>query len=287
MSGNLEWRYAAPISYSNVRLVWNAFRALGALLIVIAGAVALAQGLSSAGFAVGVAVLILLDAIYRLRHDGAVTRLLVIDITLIGFGMMLWGPAAFVPLAAFLYFLTAAMLLTSLSESAILVGYGLLWGAPITLVAPVLSQEAGVDAAAAGLEVSATVVFVIGIITLLAAAGLTLHKAARRNTEALETERKASLVKNEFVSMVSHELRTPLTSIAGFTDTLRASWADLEPGEINEFLDIMQREAAHLSDLVEDVLVIPRLEAGQIRPSRASSSSRPQRPHWTTWAAAR
>ncbi|MCH8888321.1 MAG: KTSC domain-containing protein [SAR324 cluster bacterium] len=74
-----------------------------------------------------------------------------------------------------------------------------------------------------------------------------------------------SEIKNEFVSMVSHELRTPLTSIQGFTDTLTESWDVLEAAEINEFLAIIREETTHLTDLVEDILVIPRLEAGQLR----------------------
>ncbi len=65
--------------------------------------------------------------------------------------------------------------------------------------------------------------------------------------------------------MVSHELRTPLTSIAGFTDALRESWANLDDKEIEEFLIIMRRETGHLRDLVEDILVIPRLETGHLR----------------------
>jgi signal transduction histidine kinase len=92
-----------------------------------------------------------------------------------------------------------------------------------------------------------------------------LFAATQAQREALETERRAGALKNEFVSMVSHELRTPLTSIAGFADTLRDSWPLLSAKEIDEFLAIMRRETGHLSDLVEDILVIPRLEAGHLR----------------------
>ncbi|MDP8959291.1 MAG: HAMP domain-containing histidine kinase, partial [Actinomycetota bacterium] len=74
----------------------------------------------------------------------------------------------------------------------------------------------------------------------------------------------AGQMKNEFVSMVSHELRTPLTSIAGFADTLRSSWKDIGPEEIDEFLGIINEQAEHLFQLVEDILVIPRLEAGRV-----------------------
>jgi two-component system phosphate regulon sensor histidine kinase PhoR len=114
-------------------------------------------------------------------------------------------------------------------------------------------------------ETLATLIFIAIIAQLLISAGQSLHAAIERQRAALESERRASQLKDEFVSMVSHELRTPLTSIAGFTDTLRESWQRLSPEEIDEFLVIMRREAAHLNNLVEDILVIPRLEAGHLR----------------------
>ena len=100
---------------------------------------------------------------------------------------------------------------------------------------------------------------------LLLSTGRAVHQAYEKQREALETQRRALEIKNEFVSMVSHELRTPLTSIAGFTDALRESWANLSTDEIEEFLVIMRRETSHLRDLVEDILVIPRLETGHLR----------------------
>jgi two-component system, OmpR family, phosphate regulon sensor histidine kinase PhoR len=72
-------------------------------------------------------------------------------------------------------------------------------------------------------------------------------------------------IKNDFVSMVSHELRTPLTSIAGFAETLSSDWPRLSQPEIEEFLGYIAKQANYLGDLVEDVLVIPRLEAGRLR----------------------
>jgi signal transduction histidine kinase len=76
---------------------------------------------------------------------------------------------------------------------------------------------------------------------------------------------EAHRIKDDFVAMVSHELRTPLTSIAGFADTLVESWKELPEGEVDEFLGIINRQALYLGDLVEDVLVIPRLEADRLR----------------------
>lgn len=82
--------------------------------------------------------------------------------------------------------------------------------------------------------------------------------------DARRLSEEAHTIKNDFVAMVSHELRTPLTSIAGFSDTLVASWRDLPEEEVDEFLWIIHRQALYLGDLVEDVLVIPRLEADRL-----------------------
>ena len=114
--------------------------------------------------------------------------------------------------------------------------------------------------------------------SLIAAAGLvvisiglllyTLRATVRWRHKVADAERErdmANVMKNDFVAMVSHELRTPLTSIAGFAETLEAGWRDLDPGEIDEFLEIITKQAHYLGELVEDILVIPRLEAGRLR----------------------
>ncbi len=104
----------------------------------------------------------------------------------------------------------------------------------------------------------------VAVVAILAA--VRAVRAARgREDFATQSADRARRMKNEFVSMVSHELRTPLTSIAGFTDTLLESWKNLPAEEIDEFLTIINKQAVHLSELVEDVLVIPRLEAGRLR----------------------
>lgn len=109
-------------------------------------------------------------------------------------------------------------------------------------------------------------------IALLVIAGLSVATAAwiavRSNLRVRQAERaaeEAHSIKNDFVAMVSHELRTPLTSIAGFADTLINGWKDLPEGEVDEFLYYIHKQALYLGDLVEDVLVIPRLEAGRLR----------------------
>ena len=75
--------------------------------------------------------------------------------------------------------------------------------------------------------------------------------------------------------MVSHELRTPLTNIAGFALALKESWRTFDPAEVDEFLDVMCREADHLRALVDDVLVVPRLEADKLLIEPADFPLRP------------
>ncbi len=104
----------------------------------------------------------------------------------------------------------------------------------------------------------------VGLAALFAALRITA-KGRQREREILRLSDEAHTIKNDFVAMVSHELRTPLTSIAGFADTLVNGWTDLPAEEVDEFLRIINRQSIYLGDLVEDVLVIPRLEANRLR----------------------
>jgi len=105
---------------------------------------------------------------------------------------------------------------------------------------------------------------VVGIACVFWALAITRH-GRQREREVVRLSEEAHRIKNDFVAMVSHELRTPLTSIAGFADTLVESWKELPNDEVDEFLSIINRQAIYLGDLVEDVLVIPRLEADRLR----------------------
>ena len=77
-------------------------------------------------------------------------------------------------------------------------------------------------------------------------------------------ERELDKLKTDFISVVSHELRTPLTSIKGYTDLL-LSGATGEISELQgEFLGIIQSSTTRLSNLINDILDISRIESGTI-----------------------
>ncbi len=81
-------------------------------------------------------------------------------------------------------------------------------------------------------------------------------------TQARLTER----MRVDFVANASHELRTPLATLSGFVETLQGPAAEDEPAR-RRFLDIMAREAARMSRLIDDLLSLSRIELDKhVRP---------------------
>jgi two-component system, OmpR family, phosphate regulon sensor histidine kinase PhoR len=77
---------------------------------------------------------------------------------------------------------------------------------------------------------------------------------------ALRTRERLDLEKDEFISNVSHELRTPLTSIIGYLELLQEGDAgDLSSAQA-ELTDIVARNAGRLLTLVEDLLLLSRIQ---------------------------
>jgi len=76
--------------------------------------------------------------------------------------------------------------------------------------------------------------------------------------------RNLERMKSAFVATVSHELRTPLTAIKGFISTLLMDSEDaFTPEERREFYSIIDQETDRLTRLINDLLNIARIEAGE------------------------
>jgi len=80
--------------------------------------------------------------------------------------------------------------------------------------------------------------------------------------------REVDRMKSSLISTVSHELRTPLAAIKGYTTTLLAEDVQWDPKAQHEFLKIISSETDRLSDLVNDLLDMSRIEAGNLIVSR-------------------
>lgn len=82
--------------------------------------------------------------------------------------------------------------------------------------------------------------------------------------EAVERLEQADRMKDALVSTVSHELRTPLTSILGYATMLAdGDFGDLE-GPVEQMLDRIIKNGERLRSLVEDLLVLARVNAGHL-----------------------
>ena len=78
-------------------------------------------------------------------------------------------------------------------------------------------------------------------------------------------------LKNELVSTVSHELKTPLAAIKAYTATLRQN-PELYAEKREEYLRIVEEQADRLSRLIDDLLLVTRVEAGQLLRRRTITS---------------
>jgi two-component system phosphate regulon sensor histidine kinase PhoR len=75
---------------------------------------------------------------------------------------------------------------------------------------------------------------------------------------------RLELVRQEFLSNVSHELRTPLTSIMALAETLEAGAID-DQEHNRRFLSIIQKNAARMHHLIDDIMELSAIEAGNVR----------------------
>ncbi len=94
------------------------------------------------------------------------------------------------------------------------------------------------------------------------------ERVAKRTTElaiAKEQAEEADHLKSAFLATMSHELRTPLNSIIGFVGIILQGLAGPLNSEQEKQLTMVYRSAKHLLDLINDVLDISKIEAGEIK----------------------
>jgi signal transduction histidine kinase/DNA-binding response OmpR family regulator len=95
------------------------------------------------------------------------------------------------------------------------------------------------------------------------------HTVLQEKTLAAEA---ASHAKSLFLANMSHEIRTPLNVILGYTDLLRSSDSAISSGERMEHLDAVSRSGNHLLAVINDILDLSKIEAGQMQYERVAFS---------------
>ena len=85
---------------------------------------------------------------------------------------------------------------------------------------------------------------------------------------------QASEHKSQFVSSMSHELRTPLNAIIGLTEMMVTNAARFGTEKAQEPLQRVNRAGTHLLGLINQVLDLSKIEAGQARAQSADRAAR-------------
>ncbi len=118
-------------------------------------------------------------------------------------------------------------------------------------------------------------------------AQLQLELRERKQAEQQLTERnqqlalsneelaRATRMKDEFLANMSHELRTPLNAILGMTESLQEAVFGPTTAKQNKALQTIERSGSHLLELINDILDVAKIEAGQIELDCASTAIAP------------
>ena len=103
---------------------------------------------------------------------------------------------------------------------------------------------------------------------------MALRKARLREAERERLRAAEELVqmRNDFVASVSHELRTPLTAILGFTEILQERWGEIDERTRLEWIEKIAHAAGRQRKLVEDLLLMTRVERGDLSFARGPIS---------------
>ena len=96
-----------------------------------------------------------------------------------------------------------------------------------------------------------------------------LEKASADLKTALAAADTANKVKSEFLAAMSHELRTPLNAVIGFSEVMvNEVFGPLGNERYHEYAESIRGSGTHLLGLINDVLDMSRLNAGELRLSR-------------------
>jgi signal transduction histidine kinase len=133
--------------------------------------------------------------------------------------------------------------------------------------APELAQ-AVLRARAAGLAISALTMGLL-FVTLLAVVGRADRIMRGRTQELIQAYtnlRQAEQIRDDLSNMVLHDLRNPLNIISATFDLLRQTSGETRLKIFDRFWDSVYRAAQRMTGLVDDILAVSKIEAGQLEP---------------------
>lgn len=100
---------------------------------------------------------------------------------------------------------------------------------------------------------------------ILTATDVTDHANIEAELEkAREAAERANYAKSEFLANMSHEIRTPMSGVFMAAQLLQKQLLSLNDPKLNELADILVGSSKHLGGIINDVLVMSKIEAGQV-----------------------
>jgi signal transduction histidine kinase len=140
-------------------------------------------------------------------------------------------------------------------------------------------QRGGSDVVFAELRVVETV-WEGEYVQLVSLRDITDRKRAEERTQQLVAERDARLeaeaasrAKSEFLAIMSHELRTPLNAVLGYSELMELGISGPLTDKMREQIGRIRMSALHLLGLVNDILDLAKVEAGQLQVSSDPASA--------------
>jgi adenylate cyclase len=110
--------------------------------------------------------------------------------------------------------------------------------------------------------------YLLGYFAVMAATGFGFVVFQQRQTATIERMnwqlKEASQHKSQFLANMSHELRTPLNAILGYTELVLDRVYGDAPDRMRGVLQRIDRNGKHLLGLINDVLDLSKIEAGQL-----------------------
>jgi len=85
-------------------------------------------------------------------------------------------------------------------------------------------------------------------------------------------EKECENLKSMFLQNISHEIRTPLNAIVGFSSLMGENEDGIQPGQWDEFRDIINTNTDHLLEIIDSIIEISKIEAGEMKLKREKAN---------------